>query len=94
MCDSGISAKEVDTFVKRLGGVVRRMDSLENLESWISSQPRVVDVSASDYLIKTEPPRKELFVTFKMVDGSTVTKVVDVILYPDQSFGLAGVHEP
>jgi hypothetical protein len=94
MCDSSISAKGLEMFTKTLSDVLRRVDSLESLESWLKSQPCVVSVSTADHLIKTEPPRKEVSVTFKMDDGSTVTNVIDVILYPDQTFGLAGVHEP
>ena len=94
MCDSGISTKGLETFAKTVSDVLPRIDSLENLESWLKSQPCVAAVSTADYLIKTEPPRKEVSVTFKMDDGSTVEKVIDVILYPDQTFGLAGVHEP
>lgn len=94
MCDSSISARDLETFTKTLGDILRRIGSLEDLESWLKSQPCVLFVGTADYLIKTEPPRKEVSVTFKMDDGSTVTNVIDVILYPDQTFGLAGVHEP
>ena len=94
MCDSGISASDLDTFIKRLDNIFCQMGSLEEIEKWFKSQPCVILVSTADYLIKTAPPRKEISVTFKMDNDSTVTKVIDVILYPDQTFGLAGVHEP
>ena len=93
MCDSSISADILEKFAQTLSDILRRIDSLENFENWLKSQPCVVSVSTADHLIKTEPPRKEVSVIFKMDDGSTFTKVVDVILYPDQTFGLAGVHE-
>lgn len=91
---SSISAKDLETFIKSLDDVLRRIDSLENFEDWLKSQPCVVSVCIAEYLIKTEPPRKEVSITFKMDTGSTVMKVIDIILYPDQTFGLAGVHEP
>ncbi|MCE8429690.1 MAG: hypothetical protein J5U19_15065, partial [Candidatus Methanoperedens sp.] len=60
----------------------------------LRSQHYIKSIRTADYLIKTNPPRKELLVTFKMDNGSTVTKVIDIILYPNQTFGLAEVHEP
>jgi hypothetical protein len=94
MGDSSISARDLATFTKTLGDFLPRFRSWENLESWLKSQPGVVSVSTAAHLVKTEPPRKEVSVTFKIDDGSTVTKVIDVILFPDQTFGLAGVHQP
>ncbi len=94
MCDSGISASDLEMFIKRLADTFRDMGSLEDIEKWLESQPCVISVSTADYLIKTAPPQKEISVTFKVDDGSFITKVIDVILYPDQRLGLAGVHEP
>ena len=93
MGDSGISARDMEAFTNTLGDILRHIGSLEDLEIWLKSQPRVVLVRTAEYLVKTEPPQKEVSVTFEMDDGSPVTKVIDVILYPDQTFGLAGVHE-
>jgi hypothetical protein len=94
MCDSGISASDLEKFINMLDDIFRRMGSLEDIEKWFKSQPCVILVDTADHLIKTAPPRKEISVTFKMDDGSIVKKVIDVILHPDQTFGLAGVHEP
>jgi hypothetical protein len=93
MSDSTISAKELEVIIKTLDNVLRRASSLEDFESWLRSQPGVMSVGTADWLIKTEPPQKEVSVVFKMDDGSTFTSVIDVILYPDQTFGFAGVHE-
>ena len=93
MFESSISAKDLDMFTRTIGDILRRIGSLESFESWLKMQPSVVLVDTADHIIKTEPPRKEVSVTFQMDDGSTVTHVIDVILYPDQTFGLAGVHE-
>jgi len=89
-----ISAEELATLADTMSTVVLRIASLEELEGWLRSQRCVESIGTSDYLIKTEPPRKEMLVTFKMDDGSSVTKVVDITLYPDESFGLAGLHDP
>jgi len=94
MCGDTISAKELAKLTETLADVMQQIRSLEELEDWLRSQHCVESVKTADYLIKTEPPQKELLVTFKMDDGSTLTKVIDIILYPDQTLGLGGLHEP
>ena len=94
MHDSSITSGELEIFIKTLGDILRGIGSLENLEIWLKSQPFIVYVSTAEHLIKTEPPQKEVSTTFRISDGSTVTKTIDVILYPDQTVDLARVHEP
>jgi hypothetical protein len=94
MCGDTISIKELAELTETLADVIQHIGSLEELEEWLRSQHCVDSVRTADYLIKTEPPQKELLVTFKMHDGSTVTKAIDIILYPDKALGLGGVHEP
>ena len=94
MCGDTISAEELAKLAETLADVVQGTKSLEELERWFRSQPCIESFRTENYLIETEPPQKELLVTFKMDDGSTATRVIDIILYPDQTFGLAGVYEP
>jgi hypothetical protein len=94
MCGDTISAEDLAELTGTLADVVQRIGSLEELEDWLRSQHCVESVRTADYLIKTEPPQKELLVTFKMDDSSTVTKVIDIILDRDQTLGLGEVHEP
>jgi hypothetical protein len=94
MCGDTISAEDLAELTGTLADVVQRIGSLEELEDWLRSQHCVESVRTADYLIKTEPPQNELLVTFKMDDSSTVTKVIDIILYRDQTLGLGEVHEP
>ncbi len=88
-----ISAYDLVNFSDILADIMRKVSSLEELEGWFNSQKYVESVKVTDYLVKTEPPQKELLVTFKMDDGSTVTRVIDIILYPDQTLALSGIHE-
>ncbi|WP_416669838.1 hypothetical protein [Egbenema bharatensis] len=94
MGNATLSAQELAKLSKTLPEVLRRMDSVEKLEAWFRSQPYVAAVDSPDYLIKTAPPRKELFVQFKMNDGSRVMRAIVVTLYPDQTFSLADIYEP
>jgi hypothetical protein len=94
MCGDTISTKEMAKLTETLTNVVQATGSLEALERWFRSQPCIESVNTAKYLIETEPPQKEFLVTFRMDDGLTATKIIDIILYPDQTLGLAGVQEP
>jgi hypothetical protein len=94
MSGDTISVEELGGLTKTLANVVAGVKSMEELEVWLRSRPYIESVNKADYLIKTEPPQKELQVRFKMDDGSTVVKVLDILLYPDQTFGLSGLHNP
>lgn len=94
MCGDTISAKDLAKLGKSLANVMQQTKSLEELENWLRSQRFVKSVRLSNYIIKTEPPQKELLVVFKMDDGSSITKVIDVKLHHDQILELAGFHDP
>ncbi|MFM7450411.1 MAG: hypothetical protein ACKO24_17660 [Leptolyngbyaceae cyanobacterium] len=94
MDNSTISAQELETVLETLPDVVRRLSSFEELVTWFQAQPCVAAINSPNYLIKTAPPRRELFVQFRMDDGSTVMRAIAVILYPDQTFDLADIYEP
>lgn len=93
MSESGLSNEELETFYSTMRQKMSNTDSIGGLENWLKSQPFVKSVQTAKYLIKTEPPKKEVTVIFKMKDGSSVSKVIDIVLFPDQSMGLAGVHD-
>jgi hypothetical protein len=83
-----------DAFSEKLRVVISQMDSVEKVIHWLRSQPGVDSADLSDYLIKTHPPQKEVKITFRNEDGTTYSRILDIILYPDQTLGLAGMHEP
>jgi hypothetical protein len=94
MCGDTISAEGLEELTGTLADVLDGIRSPEEFERWLKSQPCVESVRTGNYLVKTEPPRMELSVVFKMDDGSTITKVIDIILYRDGTLGLGEVHEP
>jgi len=93
MCGDTISINDLTKLTETLAKVVQGIRSLEELEHWFRSQPCIESFKTTSYLIETEPPQKEYWVTFKMADGSTATKIIDIVLYPDHTFGLGGVYE-
>ena len=92
--DNSISVKGLAQFTDSLPRVVQEIGSLGELEKWLRSQRGVQSISTSDYLVKTEPPLRELTVSFKLDDGSTVTRVMDIRIRRDGHLELAEVHEP
>ena len=78
---------------KKLESLVKKCNSIEELEKCLKKQNFIENVSVSNYLIKTAPPMKELLVVMKMPDGSKKTKVVDVKVYPEKRIELAGIHD-
>lgn len=94
MQGNSISVKDLAQVIDSLPRVVQESGSLRELERRLSSQRGVQSVSTSDYLVKTEPPLRELTVGFMLDDGSTVTKVMDIRVHRGGSLELAGVHEP
>lgn len=79
--------------IEKLESLVKKCNSLEELENCLKKQNFIENVSISDYLIKTAPPMKELFVVLKMPDGSKKTKVVDLKVYPEKRIEIAGIHD-
>lgn len=93
MSENSLSANDFENLIQAIDVTLNSIDSLESFEIWLREQPSVVSVKTANYVLKTEPPRKEISVTFQMRDGSTPTHVIVVILYPDQTFGLANIRK-
>ena len=92
MDDDTVSTNDLKKFETKFGCIIKGMKSLDDIEDWLRSKPYIVSVKTAGYLIKTEPPKKELVVTFRFDNSSTVTKVIDITLYPDQTFSMSGMH--
>ena len=94
MGDETISTQELAKLADILPDILQRIDTLDELVVWFQTQPYVVSVDLSNYLLKTEPPRKELFVQFRIDDGSTIMTAIAITLCPDQTFKLADIYTP
>jgi hypothetical protein len=88
-----LSTEDLEQFIQTLNDVVKKNKSLIELENWLTSLPYVQSVKTQEYLVKVHPPLKELVVTFKMNDESTITKVIDVVVHQDQSLSFERVHD-
>jgi hypothetical protein len=92
-CDEGLTEGDVESLKENIRQVVETVKSLDEFERWLRSQHCIVSVKVEDYLVKTEPPAKEIVVAFKMKNGITVIKVIDIIMQADQTLRLGGFHD-
>ena len=92
-CEEGLTEDELDSLRGMMPAVLENIRSLEEFERWLRSQRCVTSVETANYLVKTEPPAKEIIIAFKMRDGTTVTKIIDVIMQSNDRFRVGGFHD-
>ena len=93
LCAAPIVADDFAKMEPLLTSKISSATSLDDVLRWLKSQACVQSVLLTDYLIKTEPPRRELLVDFKMRDGSVSHKALDVAVLADGQLRFAGIHD-
>jgi len=83
MCGDSVSHDSFDEIEGTLADAVAQVRSLEELRQWLASQRCVASVGLEDYLIKTNPPQRQFRVEFRLDDGSTAVKAIDVFVLDD-----------
>lgn len=94
MRERSISINDFDKLKETLSKVVEKVSSLEEFETWLKSQEYIQSVSLQNFLIKTNPPQKEFIVEFKINDGSTRAKAIDIFVLENGRFRFSRFHEP
>lgn len=61
-----------------LVAAVTGAQSLDDMVRWLRSQPGVRSVAVAPYLLKSEPPQRDLLVEFETGENSTATKILNV----------------
>lgn len=82
----GLSAAGLENFERSLANAVDSARSLEQIDSWLKSQQFVRSVHQTDYLLKSNPPQRDIIIELEMADGSTSRKVVNVFSLGDEQF--------
>jgi len=77
-----------------LAGAASRTDTVEAFAAWLRGQPAVEAVTIAPHLVKTEPPQQEITARFRLSGGATVSRTIDIVVHPDGTLALGGVHEP
>ncbi len=80
------STVDFKAFEKKAASAIDSAESLEEIETFLRSQPGVKSVQLTDYLMKSNPPQREFIVEFSMQDGSTVKKIVNIFDLGNQRF--------
>ncbi len=86
MSRESLSTVDLEAFQETLATAIASAQSLEEIEAWLRSQQCVKSVLLTDYLLKSNPPQRDLIVEFKLADGSTAKKVVNIFDSGNQQF--------
>jgi len=86
MCGKSLSTVDFEALEKTLATVINSARSLAEIEAWLKSQQCVKSVQLGDYLLKSNPPQRDFIVEFRMQDGSTVKKIVNIFDLGNQRF--------
>jgi hypothetical protein len=81
-----LSSVDLEALKESLATAIARARSLNEIEAWLKSQPCVLSVELTNYLLKSNPPQRDFIVSFKMADGSTIKKIVNVFDSGNQQF--------
>ena len=76
-----------------LAAAVARARSLDEIESWLKSQPFVESVRLADYLLKSYPPQRDFIVEFKTGQDSSTKRVVNITAVSDKQFKFNQLRE-
>lgn len=74
--------------------IVAQVSSLEELKTWLESQKCIQSVRLEDFLIKTNPPQRELIIECKDNNESVFTKIINIFVLNDGEFSLNQLRDP
>lgn len=94
MCEDFIYASELEKFETAITEAIHNVNNLEELESWLQSQPCVKFVRLEEYIIKTFPPRREFTIGMRMEGGTIREKILTIIILEDDQFEFHEMREP
>lgn len=78
MREESSSSINTEVLGKKFAAAIESAGSLYEIEAWFRSQECVKSVELTQYLLKSNPPQRELIVEFNTRDGSAVTKIVNI----------------
>lgn len=73
-----LSTVDFQAFQKTLAAAIANARSLDAIEAWLNSQQGVKSVQLADYVLKSNPPQRDFVVEFRMQDGSTIKKIINI----------------
>lgn len=86
MFDDFGSVEDIEKIATRLGTIIDQARSTAEIEAWLRSQKCVESVEMADYLLKSNPPQRDIIVEFRLQDGSTLKKVINIYDLGNQQY--------
>ena len=86
MCDESLSTVDFEALEKTLATVINSARSLDEIKVGLKSLPGAKSVQLAGYLLKSNPPQRDFIMEFRIEDGSTVKKIVNIFDLGDQRF--------
>ncbi len=71
----------------------RHARDIDHLAALIRAEPGVQAVEVSNYLVKTEPPMREVVVKFRSAASPTLELIADITLHHDGTLSVRGLHD-
>lgn len=93
MCGESLSTVNFEALEKTLATVIDNAQSLDEIEVWLQLQQCVKSVQLAGYLLKSNPPQRDFIMEFRMEDGSTVKKIVNIFDLGNQQFQFHELHD-
>lgn len=76
LCGDTIGSYDLQQIRDKLITTIPTLHSIADLESWLNAQPCTAAVQVGQYLLKTNPPRREILVAFRQHDGSVLQQII------------------
>jgi hypothetical protein len=81
-------------FTTTLANIIARARSLSDIETWLREQPFIASVTVADYLLKSNPPQREIFLEIKMTSGGTEKRILRILELDPARFQFHIMREP
>jgi hypothetical protein len=86
MAGSAHSNNDIGEFERALPSVANNAHSLDEIEAWIRAHRCVKRVALADYLLKSNPPQRDLIIECGTKDGTVIKKILNIYVLSDQKF--------
>jgi hypothetical protein len=93
MCADSLSVDDFKNFQDLLALVIARAHSIGEIEAWLQSQERVKLVKVEAYLLKSNPPQREIIIEFESKHGKISRKTVSIFDIRGSEFKLNKIYD-
>jgi hypothetical protein len=87
------SSGDIADLERALPGLANSAHSLDEIEASIRAYSCVRSVQRSDYLMKSNPPQRDIVIECETGDGAVVRKILNVTVLDDREFRFNGVRD-